>query len=203
MPLAASGAAAWLIAVAQDIRRGRRPILAIAGIAGIAAMGIAIGAARGCLGPQVAGSSRYVYCVALLAVPGLVDAVAGRSLRMPRHVARLGLAIAVLVAVGLNVSALAGGHAVLRRSSDIVRSAIALVRSDPTCDTNPVATDALTSDLAILPDRGRLLELIDRYGDPGGWSWFPLADVRVPEDVRAEVRSRACDAALSVDRRAP
>ncbi len=152
--IAAVAAAGWLAALAVGIRSGDRPWLALVAVAGIVFAAVLIDWGRGCLGVQIAGASRYVYATGMLALVGVAASPRPRCVSM-RFAPRATIAVALtcfIMAIGLNVRAIAEAHAGSLGSSRIVRAVVA-VAFEPegyACHTSPAHVDELTSDIAFV-----------------------------------------------------
>lgn len=168
--IAAMGATLWIVGIALRARRGQPVALPVATLGGILVMGLLIGYSRGCLGPQVSGSSRYVYVCAMLAAVGIAATLPG--LRVPRPLPRAAVwlvgATACMLVLTLDVRALVLGHDSFAAGSKQVWSAVEVLErnQDPTCNTSAEPVDDLTSNLLLLPEPPRLRALIARYGSP-------------------------------------
>lgn len=194
MPVAAVAAAVWLVAVYSAWRRGHEVALAVASIAGIAALGILLADGRSCLTIQAPGASRYVYPTAMLVLVG----VAGTR---PAGVARQaadripGFAVPVLIALvlALQASAAIAGHQSARDSADIVRSAVALAFDDAAgrCHAPSAVVDEVTAQLSILPTPARIRQLVTSPAEIAAPAW--VADGSPSPVLAEEVRQAMCD----------
>jgi len=137
-----------LLAVPALILLVRHPRIgngsAVAALAGIVALGLLIGVARGCLGPAVGNVSRYLYFSGVLAAIAVAGTLGSWLRSHDTRPARLLTASGVLLAVVGGWLNAAHGRDVFAYESTVVRAALTVGLTRPDCRT-PVASDEFTA----------------------------------------------------------
>ncbi|MFN8629656.1 MAG: hypothetical protein U0838_04840 [Chloroflexota bacterium] len=192
--VAAAVAALWLLTLAYAVREGAPVWLPVATLAGIATVAVLIAGSRACLGPQVTGSSRYIYTTGCLALVGMVTTPAtGPAGRLVRGRPTPVVAVATALALALGGISLVVRYPALELFSQASRAAVnvALSPDGLACHTQIRHVDDFTANLEMMPTTARLRELVPSPGllDPPGWSWVPPVDA----DLQAQVRHLMCE----------
>lgn len=158
--------------VAWATIRGRLPPLAIAGLAGIAAMYLAIGLVRAEVDPGFAYRSRYVYVAAFLLVVAVADLLG--ALRVTwRPPSLMALALVTSLLVATNFDKLVRDQADYQFRADLTREYLRLIPD------HQIDVEALP---AWWPPTERLLELLAVHGTPLRDDLFPGVEApRIPE----------------------
>jgi hypothetical protein len=176
------------IRLASQPMPNRLPVACIGPAVALLGLFVTVALSRGALGPDAAGSARYVYLGAVLAMIGLAPLLRGIRLPVGPQRWRVQIALVVVFEIVLvgNLRWLGPGRDQVAEEADVVRATYQLLR-DP---ASGAATSPWRYDTWV-PAPPRLRELGIEYGEPASagrlwWDPEPVPQTTV-EAVRHEI----------------
>jgi hypothetical protein len=178
------------IRIASQPPGERLPVASLGPAVALVGLFVMVALTRGVLGPDAAGSARYVYFGAVLAIVGLAPLLRGVRLPIGAQRWRIQIALVVLVEIVLagNLRWLGPGRDQLAAEADVVRATYQLLQ-DP---TSGAATSTWRHD-TWTPTPPRLRQLGIEYGEPASaashwWGPQPVPPITL-EAVRQAISS--------------